>query len=281
MRKILIFSFFIFVIFGVSIAQNENGAVKDIKSKVDSDYQIGISDLLEIKVYEEPDLSREVRVGPDGNISYPLIGNIKAEGLTARELEKKLTDLLSGGFMVSPQVSVFIKQYAEISILGEVKTPGSYEMKAVFSLTQAIATAGGFTDKADTSKVKIIRNVGNKKMTMEVDAQQILDREVPDIDLKGNDTIVVDKLGTISVLGKVEKPGVFDLKKGMTVLDAIALAGGLSETAMANGTKVIRTYEGKKQIYVVPVGSILKTGDETKDIELEPDDTISVPESFF
>ena len=246
-----------------------------------SEYQISTNDLLEIKVYEEHDLTKIVRVGPDGTISFPLLGSIEAAGLTIRQLENTIRDLLAKDYLVNPQVSVLVQDYSNISVLGQVKSPGSYDMKGSISLTQAIAAAGGFTESADTSDVRIIRNNKNKSETIEVNAEKILKRLTPDIDLKPNDTLIVEELGQVFVMGQVVKPGSYQLKEGLTVIEAIALSGGLTETAAANGTKVIRVKEGKKKVFYIPVGSILQGGDKSRDITLESGDTVVVPESFF
>lgn len=248
---------------------------------VDTEYRMAVNDVLEIKVYEEPDLSKTTRVATDGTISFPLLGNIKADALTARELEKNITDLLAADYLVSPHVSVFVKEYTKFSILGQVVKPGSYEMKSGLTLTQVIALAGGFTDIADKDKAAIIRITEGEKETIEVDLGQILEREAADIEIKGNDTIVISEGGQVYVIGQVAKSGSYRLRKGLTVVDVISLAGGLTQTASANGTKVIRVEDGEKKTIPVPVGSILRGGDKTRDIILKPDDTIVVPESFF
>lgn len=246
-----------------------------------AEYSIVENDLLEIRVYEEPDLTKIVRVAPDGTISYPLLGNIKVAGLTVRKLEETITDLLEKDYLISPQVSVFVQEYAKVSILGQVRNPGSYQMKGGLTLTQTIAMAGGFADNANINKVKILRNFGDKNKTIEIDVEQILDKLTSDIEIKGNDTIIVEAYGTVLVMGQVNKPGVYNFKKGLTIIEVIALAGGLTEAAAANGTKVIRIEGGRKKIIPVPVGSILKGGHASRDIALEPNDTIVIPESFF
>lgn len=161
---------------------------KDTKKE----YTISPHDILDITVYEEPDLSTTLRVSQDGTINYPLLGSIKATGFTVRELEKNITDLLAQDYLVNPQVSVFVKQYAPISILGQVRSPGSYQMKENLTLTQSIALAGGFTNVANTSKVKIIRTMDDKKETLEIDVNQILEKAAPDVEIKPNDTILIE-----------------------------------------------------------------------------------------
>ncbi len=247
----------------------------------EQEYMISSDDILEISVYGEPDLSVTVRVSPDGSIIYPLLGNVRASGLSVRELEANISDLLAEDYLVNPQVSILIKEYSKISILGAVRSPGSYQIKGVNTLTQAIALAGGFTDAADTSRVKIVRSVGQRKETVETDIDAILEKSALDPEVRSNDTIIVDEYGRFSIMGQVMKPGVYTLRKGLTVVEAIGLAGGFSSTASQNGTRVVRIEDGKKRIISVPVADITRGGDSSRDVLLQPQDTVVVPESFF
>lgn len=247
----------------------------------DKEYIISANDILEITVYGESDLSVTARVSQDGTITYPLLGNIKAAGLTSRELEANITNLLGQDYLVIPQVSIFVREYAKICILGQIQKPGSYQMTENLTLTQVIALSGGFGQTANTSKVKIIRTTADKKETIEVNVDQILEKAAPDVEIKANDTIIVEEYGRISILGQVLKPGIYSLQRGLKVIDAISLAGGFSPTAAQDATRVIRVEDGKKKITRVPVASIMKGADASKNILLQDGDTIIVPESFF
>lgn len=249
----------------------------------DGDYVISADDVLDISVYGEADLTTSVKVSRDGTINYPLLGNIQAGGFTIRQLERKITDLLQQDYLVNPQVKVSIKEYSRISILGEVRSPGSYELKENLTLTQAIAMAGDFNDNADTAKVKIIHSHdGNSedKIT-EVDFDDILNKKIRDPEIKANDKIIIEQMGRISIIGQVSRPGTYDLKKGLTVVEAIGLAGGFTPTAAQNATRVVRTEDDKKVIINVPVANITRGSNSDKNIELQAGDTILVPESFF
>lgn len=257
-------------------------AQKDTKDR-EKEYIISPNDILEITVYGEPDLSTSARVSQDGTIIYPLLGNIKVGDFTLRELEIIITHLLGQDYLVKPQVSIFVKEYAKISILGQVRGPGSYEMKESLTLTQAIALTGGFTNTANTSKVKIIRTAGDEKETLEINVDQILEKAAPDVEIKANDTIIVEEYGRFSIMGQVVRPGVYTLQRGLKVIEAINLAGGFTATAAQDGTRVIRVEGSEKKVtrMHVPVASIMKGGDTSKDIELKDGDTIVIPESFF
>lgn len=248
-------------------------------SEENRDYVISTDDVIEITVFGEQDLSVTTRVSRDGVINYPLLGKIKVSGLTARQLEAYITDLLKKDYLVDPQVNVVIKEYSKISILGEVKDPSSYQMNERMTLTQAVALAGGFTQEANLSLIQIMRVTNGKKETMTVDLEKILNKLEPDIEIRPQDTIIVGEYGSFSITGKVAKPGVFKLTKDLGVVDAISMAGGLASTAAPDGTKIIRIENGVKKVIVVPVAHIMKGAGS--DVKLQPGDTVVVPESFF
>jgi len=251
-----------------------------------TEYKISSNDLLEINVYGESDLNKVLRVAIDGTISYPLLGSVEAKGLTAKELEKKITALLQADYLVNPQVNVFVKEFAKFSILGQIRSPGSYQLKSGLKVMDAIALAGGFTEKANPEDVKLIRERAGEKQTIEINTKEIAAQEAEekDVMLEPNDLVVVGGLSESSsfifILGQVRSPGRYPYKKDMSVLEAIALAGGLTETAAGNSTKVIRENGNKKQTISVPVASLLKGG-SGRDTKLEPEDKVIVPESFF
>lgn len=156
------------------------------------EYSIHAGDLLEISVFGEPDLSRTVRVGQDGKFSYPLLRKVQADRLHPRELEFKLIEMLKK-YLVNPQVTIFIKEYGRISILGQVKRPGTYELKGKLTVTQAISLAGGFTKLAHRNGTKVIRMEKGKPLVFQVKAREIIEngKKSLDIYLKPGDLITV------------------------------------------------------------------------------------------
>lgn len=161
------------------------------------EYRIRPSDLLDIHVYQEPDLCVKVRVGADGRISYPLLGSVAVAGLTAGEVQQKLTELLGRDYLVHPRVSVSVETSStqKVLIIGQVKNPGSYEIPPNETLTvlQLIARAGGFTDIAAGSKVTVIRGEGKqqKKITVNVNAIISTGDKSKDIPLEPGDVVSV------------------------------------------------------------------------------------------
>lgn len=161
-----------------------------------SGYKIGPENVLQIDVYygRDKELSRKVRVSSRGRITFPLLGDVEVSGLTVAELEKKLTELLDRDYLVNPQVSVFIEQYSTVSILGQVKEPGSFEIKGKLTLIEAISLAGGFTKIAATNDVRIMRTMPDgTKSTIKVKANDIINkgREEDDVLLHPGDIITV------------------------------------------------------------------------------------------
>ena len=251
----------------------------------ESDYRVGSEDVLKVSVYDEPDLSLEVRVSSDGIITYPLLGRVKVGGLTIPEVEKALLDLLGKDYLVNPQVTVFVQEYGTIYVIGEVHTPGPYPLKPHMSLMSALAMAGGITDLAALDKVIVIRKEGDSKQVIEVSVDEMTNGGLKgkDIVLRPYDVIQVKKSSgkNIYILGQVTKPGEYELKESLTVVEAISLAGGLTKISAPNRTRVIRVEDGKKTVIKVPVNSILKSGNKKEDVTLQADDVVMVPESFF
>lgn len=159
---------------------------------------LGAGDVFEVKVYEEPDLSGMYRVSTAGTINYPLLGEVRVEGMTSNTLADKLQQLLGEKYLKNPQVSIFIKEY------------------------------------------------NSKK---------------------------------ISVFGQVNKPGTFPYEEGMTVIEAVSMAGGFTKTAAEDDTSVTRIVEGEEKKFRVPVEAIAKG--KTRNFALKPGDIVYVPESIW
>jgi protein involved in polysaccharide export with SLBB domain len=138
--------------FGSSMFVSSAAAAEDI-----SGYKLGSGDKVRVTVFGHEDLSGEFEVDGSGNVSLPLIRNIKAEGLTPRELEQVVADRLSPDYLVNPRVSVEVLNYRPFYIYGEVTKPGSFPYVNGMTVINAVAMAGGFTYRARTSRVRIIR----------------------------------------------------------------------------------------------------------------------------
>jgi protein involved in polysaccharide export with SLBB domain len=125
----------------------------------DAQYRLGSGDVIRINVFNELDLSfEEIRLTDAGTFSYPFIGEVRANGKTAAEIEKIIADNLRGEYLVDPRVSVSVLKYREFFISGEVKEPGGYPFQPGLTLRRAVALAGGLTERASTKRITIIRD---------------------------------------------------------------------------------------------------------------------------
>lgn len=247
-------------------------------------YVIGSQDQLKITVFDEPDLSTNYRVDTDGMITFPLIGRVPARGLTLAEFQDRLIARLAAGYIRNPQVRVEIDQYKSqnVFVIGEVRSPGKVTMTGTMSLIEALAMAGSPTTAASNELVVVHpRRPKEGSPTLPEDDRDaettrvnIKDLQVgkagQNIVLQDGDTIYVPKAQTFYVTGQVRNPGSYVLDPGMTVLQAISLAGGLSERGSDRGIKIIRIVDSKrKEIDVKQTDIVL------------PNDTIQVRQKFF
>jgi polysaccharide biosynthesis/export protein len=250
-------------------------------------YVFGPEDELDISVWENPDLKSSMPVRPDGFISFPLIGDIKAQGLTPAQLKKKITERLKK-FVTDPIVTVVVKRInsIKISVAGEVNEPDSYQVNRPITLLHLFALAQGFTEKADLKRSYLLRN--GKKLNIDFFALVKQDDFSQNIWLQSGDLVFVhDNFdGRINIMGEIKLPQVVSFQEGMTVLDAILMANGLTDIAKPEGTKVYRKNRaagGNSEIQIIPVemGRVIFEGDLSKNIRLQPGDIIHVPRSFF
>ncbi len=186
----------------VQLPKNTNGSseaeiLENISQLQNSDaYLLQPGDLLEVKVFKEDDMSRVARINTNGTITFPLVGIVKVSDCSLAEAEKILTENLKRYFK-NPQVSILIKEYANntVYVLGQVKKPSSLKIPPEKNLTvlEAITSAGGFTDIANTSKVKVLRMENGKQKSIEVDVSQITKqgKKSLDINLMSGDVVFV------------------------------------------------------------------------------------------
>ena len=167
-----------------------------------SDYRVGPLDLIEISVFQIPDLSRTVRVNSGGQISLPLIGAIQAGGLTIQELEKAIAQKLEAKFLQNPQVTAFVKEFTSqrVTLEGAIAKPGIYPLEGRTTLLQTIALAGGVTNLAELRGVVIFRQIGGKKMGAVFDLKAIRAGRAEDPMIYGDDIVVVDQSGSKTAL---------------------------------------------------------------------------------
>jgi len=129
-----------------------------------SDYQLGTGDKLSIKVFGEEELSAEVTLSDAGTISYPFLGEIKVLGMTTGAISKLITAKLADGYLVNPSINVQVIGYREFYINGEVENPGAYPYQPGLTLQKAVALAGGYSERASSSKQYVMHDASNKRI---------------------------------------------------------------------------------------------------------------------
>lgn len=254
-----------------------------------SQYKLQPLDVISITVHQQPDLNTKTRVAADGSISFPLIGKIASAGLTVQELEQKLKILLEKDYLVKAEVLVFIEEYRarQISVTGEVNNAGKFNIpiERDITLLEAIAMAGGFTKDADINRTKILREENGEKKAITIRVKDITDKDQKDenVTLRPDDIIVVPKRFFFSVMGEVKSPGKFDMptERSVTLLESIAMAGGFTKDASLDKVKIMRVENNEKKTIFVNIKDITEKDQKNKDIALEADDIVFVPESFF
>ena len=192
--NVLIKLFLFMTVFSVSISTLEAATAEAADADVPDGYQIGPGDVLNISVWKEDDLKKQLLVKPDGAITFPLAGEVVASGLTTEELTEILANKLKR-FIPSPVVTVTVVQASSLKIyvVGKVVKPGQYIATHYMDVLQAISLAGGVTAFADTDDIKIIRKTGDKRQVFMFDYDDAIEGENLDanIELKAGDTVVV------------------------------------------------------------------------------------------
>jgi polysaccharide export protein EpsE len=250
----------------------------------EQDYIVGAQDLLTISVFEEPQLSGRFRVDNDGTFTFPFIGRVQAGGQTLRAIEDRLTKALAAGYLKNPQVNVEVDQYKSQSVfvIGEVRLPGKYPLAGNMSLIEALAQAGSMTSTA-SNEVLIVhpkeRRTTGPIMPDDTSGADVVRVNIRDlqsgklahnVEIKDGDTIFVPKAETFFITGQVRNPGSYVMERGVTVLQAISLAGGLTERGSNRRIKIVRIVNGKKLELTVKLSDAVLPGD-----------TIVVPQRFF
>jgi polysaccharide export outer membrane protein len=165
--------------------------ISDPPQKMDAAF--GAGDTFDVRVYGEADLTGSYECGPDGAISFPLIGRVQCDGRLPAELEQDIRTRLADGFLRSPQVSVLPKEYRskKVSVIGQVKQPGSFSYISNMSIIEAVARAGGFTGAARKNAVRVSRSANGKQISIIVAVEDIGRGKAPNFFLRPGDVVFV------------------------------------------------------------------------------------------
>lgn len=240
------------------------------------DYVLGPGDVVRVNVFQNPELTLEARVSETGSISYPLLGQVRLGGLSVVSAEKAIADgLRQGNFVKQPQVSVMVMQVRghQASVLGMVNKPGRYPIEVTgLRLSELVALAGGVAPNgSDVATLSGQRD--GKPFRVEVDLPNLFGATAPSADpiVLNGDVIYVDRMPVFYIYGEVQRPGALRLERNMTVMQALAAGGGLTQRGTAKGLKLHRRgADGNVQVL-----------QPTMDSTLRDSDVIYVRESLF
>jgi polysaccharide export outer membrane protein len=281
MRPKTIF-FALALLFLLAILSSNVDAFQETAPLVLNEYRIGAKDLLEITIFNMPELSQTVRVSEDGSVTFSILGKVEVAGLTAQELEKKMASLLDQQFTHNARVTVFIKEFQKVAVLGAVGRPGMYELVGPTTILQIISQAGGLTAQA-TKELYVLRQGKDSQKTRIAINLEDLTRGNQDLNilLQPKDEVIVpiDRLCNVFIYGEVRNPGAIPYlqSKGITLLQAIAQAGGTTEWAKKSRLLVKRKDKNTGIEMKIQVNLKNVISGKATDIILDEGDVIIVP----
>lgn len=238
-------------------------------------------DLLHVAILREPDLDQKVRVGDSGEITLPMIGSVQVRGMTPSTASSSIAQkYLDGGFLKHPDASVFVEEYAsqQVSILGQVAKPGPVMLTTPRTLIDVLAMVGGLSEVAD--RHILVEHVAAKQQSEVFLSNRSDDALNANVMIYPGDKILVPKAGIVYVLGDVGRPGgyVMQNESRITVLQALAMAGGANVTASETHTRLIHSKNGQFDQQDIPLKDMERG--EIPDLLLQANDVLYVPFSF-
>jgi polysaccharide biosynthesis/export protein len=274
------------------IASAKSGA------RLRSDYVLGSDDEIVIRALDAAELSNQpMRIDDSGNIAVPMIGKLHVAGLTVRELEAEVENKLAR-YIVDPDVSILITAYRSqpVSILGSVRTPGTYQLEGHKTLIEVLSLAGGLsseagnilrvTRRAEWGKIPLpdaTMDEASEYSVAEFNLRSLMDARNPqeNIEIMPNDVLLVPRGKMVWVVGEVKKSGGFVLpeRESISVLQAIAMAEGVSPTASTKNSRIIRPVVGSNRLEIKFNLSDIMAG-KSADIPLQPEDILFIPNNF-
>ena len=239
------------------------------------DYRLGPGDSIKVQVYQNPELSFEVRVSESGVVNYPLVGPIQLGGLTVGEAEQRVAKgLRDANILKAPQVSINVATVrgSQVAVLGEVNKPGRFPLETTnVRVSEMLAAAGGVTQNCD-DRVVVTGTRSGQPFRKEVDVQALFaGRSTDDITLQPCDTLFVTKAPTFYISGEAQKPGTYRIERGMTVQQAVAAGGGITNRGSMRRIRITRTQPDGHKVTLDP---------NLTDV-VQPGDVLIVRESIF
>jgi polysaccharide biosynthesis/export protein len=294
MRHLCFICLFAALIMGVSAAETD----RELKATTGSPYVLGPEDQITVRALHVEEIGEApMRVGSDGYINLPLAGRIHAAGLTVNELESTIANRLRQ-YVLDPEVTVAITEFRSepVSVLGAVKNPGVYQVQGHKTLSEMLSLAGGL-DTSAGSEVKITRELthgplplnnattdsSGKFSVADINLNSILKADDPrsNVEIQPDDVITVPRAEMVYVVGNVQKAGGFVLndRKDMTVLQALAMAGGLAPAAAPNRAALLREKPGQAERTEIPLDANKILEAKAPDVPMFPGDILFIPNS--
>lgn len=268
-------SFFLILLLSLSILTPAHAQSESIR--------LGPGDVVRATIFGHPDLSGEMRIGEDGRVPFPLVGDILIGGLSTSEAEAKIADLLvGGGYVTDPKITLFVEQRRQtlensVLILGKIAKPGKYALEGlsgegVQTLVDLLAVAGG-TAQDSSENLLLLRRDGDNVHKMTVDLRALLGQGElqQNVRLIGGDIVFVPETDVFYIFGQVQNPGRYRLERGMSVMQAISVGGGIGPRGTERGIMVKRR-KGSGEV---------ETLQASLSDELRPNDVVYVKESLF
>ncbi len=261
-------------------------------------YRVGPGDVLEINVYDDPDLSGLSTVQHEGDISFPLLGDIIISGMTVKEVQATLVELLAKDYLVDPQVIVRVKEYRSqwVTLIGEVVRPGKFYLQGSKTMLDLLTEAGGFTSRAsgevivsrlDQQQPSLFSTEDNGdgsesvvRIFLTPDQPPSEQKEALSFLLRNGDIVTATSTRFFFISGEVKRPGSYPITRGLTVLKAVSVAGGLTKFGAKGKVEILRkSNKGGSQRIKVNLGDIEKG--KKPDVPLKPEDIIKVGRRVF
>lgn len=247
----------------------------------DASIRLGQGDLVEVNVFDVPELNTRTRVSDTGDIDMPLVNQVHVQGLTVDEAEKVIEQRLDhGGFVRNPHVQLFVSEYTSdgTSILGEVTKPGVYPVLGEQRLFNLLSAAGGLSPAAGTTITVTHKDAPDKPVVVPI-SRNLEDHPDSNVPVYPGDTVMVRRADVIYIVGDVNRPSGFLMDNGgkLSVLQAIALAGGTTNTAKLSGVRIIR--KSPQGVTEIPVSLKKMLQAKTEDVPLQANDILFVPAS--
>lgn len=249
------------------------------------EYKVGVGDVVSVTVWNQLDMSGKFTVEPDGTFVFPLLGRIAADGQTGPQIAATLKTLLMKGFFKAPEVTVAVEEYnsQRVFVVGEVREPGAIPLRGKLTLVEALALAGSAGAEAAT-EIVVVRRAPQAPVVgpnfpgsaaggevVRIDFARLHSGDASqNLELFNGDTVFVPRPQTAFVSGQVRNPGVYPIGPSTTALQALTLAGGVTDRGAPQRLRVIRIVDGAKRQLRMKLTDLVRAGD-----------TLVVPERFF